>query len=89
MPTFRTEVDVDFTYDEFWYELYSHEKKEFLEFLHEEGEIALPLQQTTPLGQKNLLDQDWDKVCSDLSAIRLNITPEEQELIERIHKKYC
>lgn len=88
MPTYSTEVEVDISYDEFWDELRKSEKKEFLNFLSEEGVISLPMGQKLDSLSKNILDSEWDEVCSGLSEIRLNMTPEEQEIIEKIYRKY-
>jgi hypothetical protein len=86
MPTFTTEAEIDITYDEFWNDLSESEKNEFLKYLYEEKEIALPA--GNEIFHKNLLDLEWDEVCLGLSQIRLNMTPDEQEIIEKIYRKY-
>jgi hypothetical protein len=88
MPSYTTEVEVDISYEEFWEDLWDSEKKEFLEFLSDEGVISLRVGNERSSDQKNILDHEWEDVCLGLSNMRLNITPEEQEIIEKIYRKY-
>ena len=37
---------------------------------------------------KNLMDLEWDKVIDKLSTLRLQLTPQEEEIIKQITNKY-
>jgi hypothetical protein len=60
------------------------EIRELIDALAEDGHIFQP-SNNIPTTDKNLLDEEWDKVMSRLSGQgRLRLTNEEEEIIRKI-----
>lgn len=84
MPDFTTEIDID-PY-EYVSECSKREIKELIECLIDEGHInsnSLPVDKN-----KNLLDEEWDEVVGKILSSRLVMSPEDEEMIRLISKKY-
>jgi hypothetical protein len=87
MPEFDTYVDVDV--DEFWTECSKREKEELIDILVEDGWVV----RTSPKGTTpeqtlpSLPDILWMEMINKISVSRLQLTREEEELIEKIYKR--
>lgn len=87
MPEFVSDVDVDV--DEFWSVCSIGEKEELIDILVEEGWVV----RTSPKGTTpeqtlpSLPDILWMGMINKISVSRLQLTREEEELIEKIYKR--
>ena len=87
MPEFVSDVDVDV--DEFWSVCSIGEKEELIDILVEEGWVV----RTSPKGSTpeqtlpSLPDILWMEMINKISVSRLQLTREEEELIEKIYKR--
>lgn len=87
MPEFVSDVDVDV--DEFWSVCSIGEKEELIDILVEEGWVV----RTSPKGSTpeqtlpSLPDILWMGMINKISVSRLQLTREEEELIEKIYKR--
>ena len=87
MPEFVSDVDVDV--DEFWSVCSIGEKEELIDILVEEGWVV----RTSPKGTTpeqtlpSLPDILWMEMINKISVSRLQLTREEEELIEKIYKR--
>ena len=84
MPDFTTEIDID-PY-EYVSECSKDEIKELIECLIDEGHIN----SNSPLVDKNksILDEEWDEVVGKILSSRLVMSPEDEQMIRLISKKY-
>jgi hypothetical protein len=84
MPDFTTEIDID-PY-EYVSECSKREIKELIECLIDEGHIN----SNSPLVDKNksILDEEWDEVVGKILSSRLMMSPEDEQMIRLISKKY-
>lgn len=88
MPEFETYVDVDV--DEFWNSCSRREKDEFIDMLEEDGWVK----RTSPKGTDpsetlpSIMDIEWQDMCNRLSELRLRISPQDEEMLKSIIKKY-
>lgn len=84
MPDFTTEIDID-PY-EYVSECSKYEIKELIECLIDEGHIN----SNSPLVDKNksILDEEWDEVVGKILSSRLVMSPEDEQMIRLISKKY-
>ena len=84
MPDFTTEIDID-PY-EYVSECSKREIKELIECLIDEGHIN---SNSHPVDKnKSILDEEWDEVVGKILSSRLVMSPEDEQIIKLISKKY-
>jgi hypothetical protein len=88
MPEFETYVDVDV--DEYWNICSKREKDELIDLIEDEGLVK----RISPKGTNpsetlpSIIDMEWQEMCNKLSELRLRISPQDEEIISNILKKY-
>jgi hypothetical protein len=88
MPEFETYVDVDV--DEYWNICSKREKDELIDLIEDEGWVK----RISPKGTNpsetlpSIIDMEWQEMCNKLSELRLRISPQDEEIISNILKKY-
>jgi len=89
MPRFYQEVEaeVDVEIDDFLSSCSSRDINELIEALIEDGYLKADCQ-TNSTGKKTYLEEEWDQISNKINEIRLRISPEDEELIRNIVKKY-
>jgi transposase len=76
-------VSIDIDLDDVYYNLGNWEKKELAEWLEDDGYCVVPSNHDHE-HYGNMLDDEWEATMSKLSKSRLQLTPEEEDLIKQI-----
>ena len=87
MPRFYQVAEVDVEIDDFLSSCSSRDINELIEALIEDGYLNADCQ-TNSTGKKTYLEEEWDQISNKINEIRLRISPEDEELIRNIVKKY-
>jgi hypothetical protein len=85
MPNFNAEIDVEI--DEFVDALRPREVEELIEYLRDEGYLKASKKVLTN-NDENLHDRMWFETCRKLLENRLQLSNEEQEIIENIANRF-
>lgn len=86
MPNFNVEIDVEI--DEFVDALRPREVEELIEYLRDEGYLKASSVKVLTNNGENLHDNMWFETCRKLLNNRLQLTNEEQEIIDRISRRF-
>jgi len=88
MPEFTTEIDIDA--EEFIDSCSRSELQELIDILVDEGWVIRKVSRnSSPDAEKpNLLEIEWTDMLGKLSDLRQRVTPEEDEMIKNLVKKY-
>jgi hypothetical protein len=88
MPNFHVYTDVDIEIDEFVDDLTPLEVEELIDYLKEEGYLKNNDLKFLINNSENLNDNMWFETCGKLLNNRLQLTNEEQEMIEKISQRF-
>ena len=88
MPNFHVYTDVDIEIDEFVDDLSPLEVEELIDYLKEEGYLKTSDLKFLSNNSENLNDNMWFETCKKLLNNRLQLTDEEQEMIEKISQRF-
>ncbi len=89
MPNFRVFTEVDIEIDEIVDDLSPLEVEELIDYLKEEGYLKNgKYKHNYDNGSENLHDRMWSETCKKLLDNRLQLTNEEQEIIEKIASRF-
>jgi hypothetical protein len=87
MPEFsdyvEVEAEIEVSVDDFISACSKSEIGEIITALEEDGYIK-PNSSIGSTCEKNILDHEWEEVCSKLYSSRLVLTTEEEEIIKKI-----
>lgn len=88
MPNFRVFTEVDIEIDEIIDDLSPLEVEELIDYLKEEGYLKNNDLKFLSNNSENLNDNMWFETCKKLLNNRLQLTDEEQEMIEKISQRF-
>ena len=88
MPNFRVFTEVDIEIDEIIDDLSPLEVEELIDYLKEEGYLKTSDLKFLSNNSENLNDNMWFETCKKLLNNRLQLTNEEQEIIEKISQRF-
>jgi hypothetical protein len=88
MPNFRVFTEVDIEIDEIIDDLSPLEVEELIDYLKEEGYLKTSDLKFLSNNSENLNDNMWFETCKKLLNNRLQLTDEEQEMIEKISQRF-
>jgi hypothetical protein len=88
MPEFTTEIDIDA--EEFINSCSRSELQELIDILVDDGWVIRKVARNSSpdAKQPNLLELEWTDMLGKLSDLRQRVTPEEDEMIKNLVKKY-
>jgi len=87
MPYFETYAEVQVEVDEFLSSCNEREIREVIDKLKEDGHLS-NINVPIPENEQLISDKNWNQTCQKLSEIRLQMSMEDIEVIEKILKKY-
>ena len=88
MPEFTSEIDIDA--EEFIDSCSKSELQELIDILVDDGWVIRKVaRNSSPSSERlNLLEIEWTDMLGKLSNLRQRITPEEDEMLKNLVKKY-
>ena len=88
MPEFTSEIDIDA--EEFIDSCSKSELQELIDILVDDGWVLRKVSRKSSPDkeQPNLLEIEWIEMLGNLSDLRQRITPEEDEMLKNLVKKY-
>ncbi len=86
MPTFYQSAELEIEVDDFYSECSSSEKEELVDLLKDDGYLKDEV--ITTESTQTYMDDEFDIALSKLSANRLVLSVEEEELIKKIANRF-
>lgn len=86
MPVYSADAEVEVSVEEFLMDISEREKKELIEILCDNGDIA-DINLVQSHNHQTLLDKEWNGLVGKIMEARLRLSSEDEEIIRKIANK--